>query len=62
MSNSKIKIERISPKFRLTTSHHLGEWKFILQFGEREWNSVDARVSIFSPPKFPNPRTLPKTL
>ena len=40
----------------MTTSHHLAEWKTILEFGEREWNIVDARVF---PPKFPNPRTLP---
>ena len=29
----------------MTTSHHLAEWKTILEFGEREWNIVDARVS-----------------
>ena len=47
MSNSKMKIERMSPKFWLTTSHHQGEWNPILQFAEylikREWNFVDAR-------------------
>ena len=47
MSNSKMKIERMSPNFVWPPATK-GEWKTILQFGEREWNIVDDRVSFLT--------------
>ena len=56
MSNLKMKIERMSPKVWLTTSHHLGVWKTILQFGEE--SGILLMLGCRFPSKFSNPRTL----
>ena len=56
ISNSKTKIERMSPKFWLTTNHHLGEWK--ISFNLRKKSGILLMLGCRFPPKFPNPRTL----
>ena len=51
ITNSKTKIERMSPKFWLTTSHHLGEWK--ISFNLRKKVEYCWCWGVVSHPNFP---------
>ena len=41
----KLKFKENHQNSDCITSHHLGEWKTILQFGGKEWNIIAARES-----------------
>ena len=44
----KLKLKENHQNSDCITSHHLGEWKTILQFGGKEWNIIAARESFLA--------------
>ena len=48
ISNLKLKLKEKQQNYDCITSHHLGEWETILQFGGKEWNIIAARESFLA--------------
>ena len=47
-ANEKLKLKENHYNSDCITSHHLGEWKTILQFGGKDWNIIAARESFIA--------------